>query len=170
MLEIHDYSNRRGVLVPLLPKIHALLKETAEKETLAAFEPPEHIILWKQTMHKKLVEIHRRWLMVLDGPALAGFMFFHFGRDKNIYLDEIRTAWAYRHNKGVFTLLHDRFINDPHIKSKTDITVYGGVNIRREANQEILASVGFEQTFENNLEPLGSPSEAAAILKLRYLS
>jgi hypothetical protein len=167
MLAVHDYSSRRGVLVPLLPQIHALLTETAKKDSLAGIEPPINIILWKQQMNKQLVDINRKWLVVLNGNILAGLFFFRFLPDGNIYLDELRIAWAYRNNNAVFTLLHDRFINDPAVKKAAD--VFGGMNIKKEKEQEILASVGFEQEYENKPEPLGNPVDAAGILKIRYL-
>jgi hypothetical protein len=166
MLEVHDYSNRRGVLVPFLPAIYNLLKETAAKEPHSILEPPEHIVLWRQAMNKKLVEVHRRWLIVTDGPKLTGLMFYHFDKDKNINLDELRIDWAYRNNPTVFTLLHDRFINEPAVKKTA--AVFAGANIKKEANQELLAAVGMDKPFEGGLEPLGSPVDAAAALKLRY--
>ena len=166
MLEISDYSGRRGVIVPLLPKIHALLKETAEKDTLAAFAPPEHYILWKQNAYKKLVEVHRRWLVVLDGPALAGFLFYHFETSIDVYIDELRIAWAYRNNGAVFTLLLDKFANNHEVRKVT--SVFASLAVKKETSQEILASVGFGETFEGGWEPLGSLSDAVGALKLRY--
>ena len=167
MLESHDYSGRRGVLVPLMPKVHALLTETAKKEPLAGIEPPINIILWRQEIYKLLVEIHRRWLMVMDGPAIAGLMFFYFDKNGDTYINELRIAWPYRHNNGVFPLLIDRFMKDPGVKNSKN--VFAGPNVKKEANQELLASVGFEAHFENGWEPLGNPTDAAGVLKLRYL-
>jgi hypothetical protein len=166
MLEVHDYSNRRGIMVPMLKKFHEMLRETAEKDSMAACPPPENYILWKQNMHKKLVDINRRWFLVLDGKTVAGLMFFYFERDR-IYIEELRIAWAYRNNSIAFTLLIDKFINDNTVRKSS--AVYAGINVKREPNQEILASVGFGESFENGWEPLGTPQDAAGALKLRYI-
>jgi hypothetical protein len=167
MLEITDFSNRRGAVVPLLPKIHAMLAASANKDTVAGLKPPANYILWKQEISKQLIDISRRWVTVMDGTDVAGLLFYRFdAKGENIYVDELRIAWAYRNNNNVITLLHDRFINDNSVKKAS--AVFAGANVKREANQEILATVGFEATFADGLEPLGKPADAAAAFKLRY--
>ncbi len=166
MLEITDYSNRRGGLVPLLPKIHALFAENAAKDALARFAPPQNIILWKQRYHKLVVEINRRFVLVADGSAIAGLMFYHF-RDKAVYLDELQVAWQYRHNQAVFNLLMDRFVNSNEVKAVT--AVFAGENIKSPADKELLASVGFTETFPDGWEPLGNVTDAAGALRTRYI-
>jgi hypothetical protein len=113
------------------------------------------------------VDIHRRWLVVLDGPALAGLFFFHFKPDGNIHLDELRIAWPYRNNNAVFNQLLSRFTNDPSVKNAP--AVFAGKNIKRESAEEMLASVGFEEHNAGGNDPLGSPGEAAGALTVRYI-
>jgi hypothetical protein len=166
MLEITDYSNRRGALVPMFPKIHALFAENATKDTLARFTPPENIILWKQRYRKLLLEINRRFLLVIDGYAITGLMFYHF-KDGAVYLDELQIGWYYRNNPAVFNLLIEKFVNSNEVKAVS--MVYAGANIKSPADKELLASVGFTEKFPEGFEPLGSVSEAAGALKLRYI-
>jgi hypothetical protein len=97
---IHDYSNRRGVLVPLLPKVHALLKEIAERDKISGLETPEHVITWQQKKRKELTEINRRFLIAMDGEILAGIFFYRY-EGKKIFLEDVQTAWAYRNNPRV---------------------------------------------------------------------
>jgi hypothetical protein len=167
MLEVNDYSNRRGAMVPLLPKIHEMLAEASARDTVAGIKPPINYILWKQEISRRLVDIYRRWVAIMDGPVVAGVFFYHFGdKDKSIYIDELRIAWAYRNNNTVINMLCDRFANDNAIKKVS--SVYASENIKKESSQEILATVGFEKQFENGWEPLGNPVDAAAAIKLRY--
>jgi hypothetical protein len=167
MLEIHDYSNRRGVLVPFLPKIHKLLTETANMDKSAGIEPPVNFIIWRQEYGKRLVEVNRRWLVALDGSLLVGVFFFHFLNESEIYLDELRVAHKYRNHNAVITLFHDRFVSDFAVKKVT--AVFAGPTIKKESHQEKLAAVGFGEHYENEREPLGEPAKAAAELKRRYL-
>jgi hypothetical protein len=166
MLELTDYSNKRGGLVTLLPKIHALFTENAAKDTLARFAPPENIILWKQRYNKMVVEISRRFLIVTDGTAIAGLMFYHF-KDGSVYLDELQIAWHYRHNQAVFNMLTERFSNSNEVKAVT--AFYAGANIKSPADKELLASVGFMETFPDGWEPLGNLAEAVGALQTRYI-
>ena len=53
MPEFIDYSSRRGAIVPLLPKIHALLKENAEKDKLSGLEIPENLVTWRQKINRQ---------------------------------------------------------------------------------------------------------------------
>ena len=80
MLEFVDYSSRRGAMVPLLPKIHALLKELAEKDKLSGVEPPENIVSWRQKTSPILLDISRRFLFAMEikgqEKQLAGFLFY----------------------------------------------------------------------------------------------
>jgi hypothetical protein len=165
MLEIMDFSSRRGGLVPLLPKIHAMLTENAAKDVLAGYRQPENIILWKQKAYKELVETHRRFLLVTDVQSVAGLLFYHFN-DSAAYIDELQTAWQYRGNTAVFNLLADKFAANKDVKACTQI--FAGENIKSPADKELLASVGFKETFPGGWEPLGSLPEAVNALRLRY--
>lgn len=174
MLEVIDYSSRRGVIVPLLGQVYALLAENAEKDKLAGLTPPANIILWKQTMNRYLVDIRRRWLFVMDDTVVAGLMFFRFGEDpQSVYIDELQIAWLYRRNEAVLAMLLDKFQSDRSVKACTQ--VYAGERIKKEEAKEILASVGLSESRAGKPAPsdaddplLGTPREAVNALKLRY--
>jgi hypothetical protein len=165
MLEITDYSGRRGGLVAFLPKIHALFAENAARDALAGFKQPENIILWKQKYSKELIEIHRRFLLVTDLQSIAGLMFYHF-KGGAVYIDELQTAWQNRNNPAVFNMMIDKFSTSNEVKSCAEI--FAGTNIKSSADKELLASVGFKETFPGGWEPLGSLTEAVGALRQRY--
>jgi hypothetical protein len=164
MLEVKDYSARRGVIVPILPKIHAMIKENAEKDTIAGIAPPEHIITWTQKMRKLLMDIKRRFLVASDGGNLAGIFFYRYDETK-IYIEDLQIAWAYRNNPGVIEGFLKRLEFDAGTK---DATFFVSERVKIEADKEILAAKGFKETHDGGWEELGSLQKTAAALKLRY--
>ncbi len=166
MLEVNDYSNRRGALVPLMPKLHALLTENAEKDTLAAYAKPENIIFWKQKMGKAFLDIGNKFLLVTDGADIAGLMFYRI-ENGAAYLSQLQTAWRYRHNPAVLEMMLEKFVYNNEVKACAK--VFAGENIRSPRNKELLAAVGFKETFPDGWEPLGNAAEAAGTLRARYI-
>ncbi|MCL2225972.1 MAG: hypothetical protein FWB96_13475 [Defluviitaleaceae bacterium] len=163
-MEIHDYSSRRGALVPLLPKIHAMLKENASRDKLSVTEPPEHIISWRQKMRRTIVDINRRLLVALDGGSLAGIFFYRYD-GANIYIEDVQTAWTYRKNPAVIEGFLKRLEYDAGTKTAT---FFVGERVKIEADKEMLAAKGFKEAHEGGWEKLGTLSQAAAAIKLRY--
>jgi len=164
MLEVNDYSSRRGAVVPLLPKIHEMLKVNAERDKLSGLEPPEHIITWKQKMNKAITDINRRLLVALDGGILAGIFFYrHDGG--NIFVEDIHVAWAYRKNAGVIDGFLKRLEYDGGTKTAT---FFLGERIKIDAEKEILASKGFKEAHEDGWEKIGTLSQVSAEIKSRY--
>lgn len=165
MLEFNDYSNRRGVIVPILPKIHAMLAENAARDKLAGLEPPEHVIMWSQKMRKILTDINRRFIVALDGGFLAGIFFYRYD-GKNIYIEDVQVAWAYRNNPGVIDGFLQRLEYDPGTK---DAAFFASGRIKSDSDTEALAAKGFKKELDDNgYEKLGTLAQAAAALKLRY--
>ncbi len=165
MFEVIDFSSRRGALVPLLPKIHALLTVNAVKDKVAGIAPPENIILWKHRAHREILEIHRRFVLVMDGNSVTGLLFYHFKED-SVYLDQFQIAWEYRHNPAVLDIMTDKFAANREVKACG--SVYAGENVKAPADKELLASVGFKETFPDGWEPLGTVAEAVGALRTRY--
>ncbi|MCL1878563.1 MAG: hypothetical protein FWF80_06870 [Defluviitaleaceae bacterium] len=164
MLEINDYSNRRGVIVPMLPKIHAMLVENATRDKLASLEPPEHLIVWSQKMRKVLTDVSRRFFVAQDGGFLAGIFFYRYEGEK-IFIEDVQIAWAFRNNPGVIDGFLQRFDYDQGTK---DATFFASERIKSEADKEMLASKGFKKELEDGWERLGTYSQAVAAIKLRY--
>jgi hypothetical protein len=54
-------------------------------------------------------------------------------------------------------------------KVKSCAEVFAGERIKVERDKEILASVGFKDTYIDGYQLLGNPRDAEAALKLRYL-
>ncbi|MDR0272506.1 MAG: hypothetical protein LBI27_04230, partial [Clostridiales bacterium] len=165
--EIKDYSTRRGVIVPILPKIHKLLKENAEQDKLACIEPPEHLITWQHKMRRELVDINRRFLIAVDGPNVAGFFFYRYD-GKKIYIEDFQVAWAYRNNANVIEGFLKKLEFD---KGTTDAVFYASERVKIEANSEILASKGYDvkKTDDEGWEELGPLKQTAGALKMRYI-
>ena len=162
MLEIMDYSSRRGVIVPILAKIHAILKENAEKDKTQ--EPPPHIITWQQDKRKELLDINRRYLVALDGNVLSGFFFYRYDGGK-IYIEDIQVAWSHRNNPHVIDGFLKKLEFDPGTK---DAAFYASERVKRDADKEMLASKGFKEEHEGGFEKLGTFSQASAAIKIRY--
>lgn len=169
MLEIVDYSSRRGVIVSLLPQIYALFSENAKQDVMAGLEPPENIILWKQSMRKALVDVQKHWLFVLDGEHIAGLMFYRMGAGAEtgcVFIEELQMAWRCRQKEAVLALLLDKFLLDRGVNACGE--VLSGARIKNDANKELLASVGFGEIYPGGYQTLGAPKSAVAALKLRY--
>jgi|GEM_PF-6228354 len=126
---IHDYSTRRGVLVPLLEKVHAMYRELAEHDKLSGLAMPEHIITWTQKRRKELVDIERRFFVALDGGELVGF-FFYKHEGENILLEDVQGS------PEVIEGFLKKLEYDTAAKDKT---FYAGERIRRCADEEIVA-------------------------------
>ena len=163
-MEIHDYSSRRGALIPLLPKIYEMLKDNSERDKLSGLAPPENIITWKQKTGKAILDVNRRLLVALDGGVLAGIFFYrHDGTD--ILIEDVHTAWAYRRNPGVI----DGFLKKLEYDAGTkNATFYASDRVKIDADKEMLAAKGFKATYEDGREKLGTLAQAAAAIKIRY--
>ncbi|MCL2216027.1 MAG: hypothetical protein FWB91_03285 [Defluviitaleaceae bacterium] len=164
MLEFNDLSNRRGALVPMLAKIHAMFSENATKDTISGIAPPEHIITWRQKMGGRLVDVNRRFLVAQDGDMLAGIFIYRYD-NTDIYIEELQIAWAFRNNSQVLEGLLKKLEFDHSTK---DATFFAGERIKIEADKEKLASVGLGETHENGWEKIGSLAQAINAMKLRY--
>jgi len=164
MLEFIDYSNRRGALVGLQPSIYNMQKENALRDKLSVIHPPEHIVTWSQKMKANLLDIHRRFLVAMDGKVLAGILFYRY-QGTHLYIEDLQIAWAYRKNWAVVEGLLKKLEYDTNAK---DATFFASERIKSDADKEILASVGFKETHEGGWENLGGMSAAIGQLKLRY--
>ena len=170
MLETFDYSNRRGIIPPMLDKIYGVISEYAANDKLAGLPPLPNLIIWKQRMRKILVDISSRWLFAMDGTAVAGLLFYRFGKEPenagNVYIDELIVAWGYKDDESVFGALLDKFVNNDSVKDCPE--VFAGERVRRDADKELLASKGFAEKYPGGYQSLGAPEQAADALRLRY--
>lgn len=164
MISVFDHSSRRGALVPMLNKIHALIAENAARDTLAGVEPPQNLILWTHKMRKHLVDIKWRFLVATDATNLAGLMFYRY-EGNAIYIEEMHVAWAHRNNPQVIEGLLKKLEFD---QGTQDAAFYANSRMKLEVNKEILASVGFKDEHEGGWECLGDLAATVNALKLRY--
>jgi hypothetical protein len=170
MITFHDYSNRRAVLVPLLAKVHELLKEIAVKDKLSGLETPEHVISWQHKKRRELTDINRRFLVAMDGDNLAGIFFYKYdGTD--IYLEDVQIAWKYKNNPHAIEGFLKKLEFDAGAKGAI---FYSGKRIRNEAEKEILAlksavppNNGTKSSFPA-YEKLGDFSQMSDAMKIRY--
>jgi len=167
MLEFIDYSSRRGTMVALLPKIHALLTEISVRDKIAGITPPEHLVTWQHKARKELIEIQRRFLVAMDGNLLAGLFFYRYDKENknNIYIEDVQIAWVFHKNPLVLEGLLKKLEYDADARNAT---FFASNRIRIETNKEILASVGFKEKKEGDWENLGNFKEMANALKVRY--
>jgi hypothetical protein len=181
MLEINDYSSRRGVLVPLFPKIHAMLKENSERDKFSNLEPPEHLIIWQQKIRQVILDINRRFIVAMDGGNLAGIFFYRIGKvdgvgkidgigkvdgnEGKIFIEDVQAAWSYRNNTHIIDGFLKKLEFDKHSK---DATFYASQRIKIDYDKELLAAKGFKTVHEDGWEKLGTYSQAAGAIKIRY--
>jgi len=164
MLEFNDYSNRRGAIVPLLSKIHAIFAENAAKDTMAGIAPPEHIITWRQKMNSQVLDINRRFLVAQEGSTLAGIFIYRYD-GANIYIEELQILWAYRNNPTVLEGLLKKLEYDTGAK---DATFFASERVKMDADKEKLAAVGLGDTHQDGWEKIGSLSMTVNAMKIRY--
>jgi len=164
MIEITDFSGRRGAVVPILPKIHELLKTNATQDKLTSVEAPEHIVIWQQKMRRFILDINRRLFIAQDGNDVVGIFFYrHDGA--NIMIEEVQIAWKSRHNQ----LIMDGFLKKLEQDPKTrDATFFADVRIKKNSDKEMLAAKGLKDAADNEPEQLGTFGQAAAAMKIRY--
>ncbi|MCL2498727.1 MAG: hypothetical protein FWE90_00145 [Defluviitaleaceae bacterium] len=172
MPEFIDYSSRRGAIVPLLPKIHALLKENAGKERLCGLEPPENIVSWRQRFNPLLLDVSRRFIFAMeiqgsDKRDVLGFVFYRYPADKKgtVYIEDMQIAHAHRNTAAILTGLIAKLETDPNAKSAV---FFGSERLKKPMDKELLAGVGFKETFPDGWEPLGNMKEALGALRVRY--
>ena len=170
MLEAFDFSNRRGVIAPMLNGIYKAISDYAASEKLAGFPPLPNHIIWKQRMRARLVDISSRWLFVMDGTAIAGLLFYRLGARQSgagrVYVDELVISPAYREDGLALRMLLDKFIGSDYVKDCAE--VFAGDRVRHDEDRELLASVGLADDYPDGYEPLGAPDRAADALRLRY--
>ena len=158
-MNIVDLSNRRGAIVHLLPQVYILLQKNG-------YELPNKI-LWTQNMRKAIIDINKKWLFALEGTYhLRGLMFYHLDlTGKSVYLDAFEG-----NNTQILEALIDKFSNDSIVK--TQESFYVSRNIKREASEEILETVGLqdESVFnDEGYQMLGSLTDTLKALRVRYL-
>jgi len=169
MIEITDYSGRRGALVPLFPRIHEITKENALRDKVAKLEQPEHVVTWQHKMRKVILDISRRFVVARDGAFLAGIFFYRFDAQdrQKVYIEDVQVAWAYRNSTDVMDGFLQRVEKDP-IAGVKGVTFFASKRIKIDADSEKLLSRGHTFERENGWEKLGTFAQAAAALKTRY--
>ena len=157
MIEIFDHSNRRGVLVPMLKNIHALISQNVS--------PMENFILWSHKIRKILLDINWRFLTATSGTNVVGLLFYRY-EGGAIYIEEMHISRTHSKNPQV-TL--DGLLKKLEFDQGTkDAIFYASDKLKQEANKEILAAAGFKDEHAGGWECLGSFSETVNALKLRY--
>ena len=165
-MEIHDFSARRGALVPYFSQIHAMIKENALRDRFGNLQPPEHLVTWQHKMRKELVDINRRFVVALDGGQLTGVLFYRVdGTD--IYIEDIQVAWAHRNNPAIIDGFLKRLEHDQTAGAKGAV-FYASERIKIDMDTEKLVARGHKVERVDGWEQLGTLAQTAAALKIRY--
>ena len=146
----------------LLPNVYNLYKE--------AGSPVKNFVHWTHDMNKALLDIHKKWVFVLNPEQkVLGFLFYRLDEDgKSLYIDALRIK-KHQKDHGAFGLLMQRFQQDDSVKGRKEF--FASREIQRESSTEILAAVGLQDDSIYNpsgYESLGSFQKAVDALKLRY--
>ena len=174
-MNVVDFSRRRGIIVHLLPQVYALIKEDREgKAGGGHFDSPfgsvPNIVLWTHDMRKALVDIRKKWLFALEGQRnVRGMMFYRIDDDgKSLYIDTLIAAKDAQ--AAVLEALLVKFERDDLVKACEDF--YVSRDVKREASEEVLESVGLQDESVYNDEGyqfIGDLAEAGKVLRVRYL-
>ena len=167
-MNVVDFSNRRGAIVHLLPQVHALINGGLP----GGSSSPSNYVLWNHNMSKALVDVNRKWLFALEETRkvrstdnVKGIFFYRLGTDgRSVYVDTLIAP------KGIIEPLLTKFERDDAVKVRESF--YVSRNIRKEAAEEILETVGLqdENAFDGEgYQLLGGLAEAVNELKMRYL-
>jgi len=150
MLAAYDYSSRRGAIVPLLPRVHAILTHhSADKSTFIT--APGNITIWRQQMNKLVIDVNRRWIIALDDKILVGFLFYrHDGN--NIIIDYLQLAQGY--DIKVVELMLKKLEFDPAAREA------------RYVKGEFVLPEIHKSPVPN--EDLGTMAEAMTVIRQRY--
>lgn len=155
--------------MPLLPRVHGLIRELAEKDKSGGPDMPETLVTWRRIMGEQLLDIHRRFLFAMDIGSgrrdVLGFIFYRCDAPERIYIEDMQIAWKERYNAAVLDGLVTKLQLDPRAK---DAQFFGSEKLKLVPDKEILAGVGFRDTFPDGWEPLGDCKEAMGTLKVRY--
>ena len=169
MPDVFDYSSRRGAIVPLLPLVHDVMKENAAKDKLRAMEPPVGIVTFRQNMGPMLLDINRRFLFAMEKKGehrnVVGFLFYRYGEGNRVYIEDMELAWKYRGDGATVLALLAKLEFDQRVKEGD---FFGSERLKKPSDKEILADVGFHESFPDGWEPLGPLKDAINALRLRY--
>ena len=166
MLKTTDFSNRRGGVVPLLPKIHAMFKENALADKSGTLKTPGHFVIWQQQMNVRLRDINWRFIIALDDTKLAGLLFYRH-ETGSVYIEELQFEKNYAGDIAVFDALFFKVEMD---KKAIDANFFASVNVKLERNKEMLASVGFKECAPDGYESIGNLNETKNSLKIRFFA
>ena len=173
MLEVYDYSSRRGVLVSFLPKMHELLKSNASKDKYSSIKPPSHYITWSHAEKIKLLDINRKFLIANVFQKFAGYLIYRLDASNNsIYIEALHIV--YKHTKTVQIIegLLKKLELDDNAK---DAIFFVGDGVKMEENELILSSAMHKHepknvvSDSNEWENVGNFAEMANIIKIRYI-
>ena len=170
MLKVTDYSNQRGGVVKLLPKIHRMFKENALTDRSGTLQDPGHLVTWQQKMSKLLVDVNWRFIAAVDGDELAGVLFLRFFSSDEVteaYIEEMQFSRRFYGDTAVFDAVFAKLAMD---RKTGDAVFFVSERVRLEKNKEILASVGLVEVATGGFERLGSLSEARASLRIRFFA
>lgn len=163
-MEIVDLSRRRGAIVHMLSQVYDLMRHEG-------IELP-NMIIWKQEMGRAVIDINRRYVFALEGTKnVHGILFYRVSTDgRSVFLDSLiadgrRSALSAQ----IIDALLKKFEQDNEVKSCESI--YIGRDIKREAADEILETVGLQDDTIFNTEGyqlLGGPGDAFKAIRIRY--
>ena len=169
-MNIVDLSNRRGAIVHLLPQVYDLLKEYKGELSASGGKPGDfdgvpNYVLWMHDMNKAVVDINKKWVFALRGTNyVMGLMFYRLGTDGvSLYIDYVMGTPA------VIDELIKKFEQNDLVKAREKF--YVGRDVKREAAEEVLGTVGLQDDTvfnEEGYQPIGGMKEALAALKFRY--
>jgi hypothetical protein len=171
-MEFVDYSSRRGAIVPLFPGVHNLLKELATKDKAGAPPMPETLVIWRRKMNELLMDTERRFLFALekkgDKRDVLGYIIYRCEAraPKVIYIEDMQIARERRRDPAVVEGLINKFQLDLRTR---DAQFFGGEKLKMVPDKEILAEVGFRDSFPDGWEPMGNCKEAMGSLRVRYI-
>ena len=166
MVKVVDYSNHRGGILALLPKIYAMHKENAASDKSGTLQPPGHFVTWQQGFKKRLTDIDWRFIVATFGGDVAGALFFRFdGGDA--YIEELQLSKAFARNEAVFDQIFKKLDFD---KRALGATFHAGPHVKLDRGKEMLASVGNKEAPAGGYEKLGGLGEARAALRLRFFA
>jgi hypothetical protein len=164
--EFIDYSARRGAIVSLLPQVHKLLKERVQTE-------PETFVMWRHKMSPCLLDINRRFLFAMQNLDVGkwevlGFLFYRTEADfpQKMYIEDMHIGNKYKEKPALVQgLISKMERNDPRVKEAEFV---GSMRLRKPIDKEILADVGFHDSFPDGWEPFGNWKDTMGALKARY--
>jgi len=166
-VEVIDYSQNRGEIVPLLPRMFGIIAANMREIALTGNTIEEDRISWTQAMHEELRSPDKHWIFVFSGETLAGYTLYRIAGD-TLHMDEIQVAKGFQRDGKAFPMLMGKMLRDAKEAGVHKLHTY--VNRQNTKSRGIVQAMGLAAIGETprGFSYLGRAEDAYAWYFIKF--